>query len=129
MAIAKLDMEAGIVRYVYRFSHLTDEIESAQHPDMPPDKQTGASLRVGSFQEKKDKAGFKREKNWGFVEEEGALLVFYALLPCTVVLHFDTTQPDGVSLRSRTCYDDKAAIIRQQTGKPAACLHQHIVYM
>jgi hypothetical protein len=84
---------------------------------MPPDKHTGASLRVGPFQEKKDEAGFKREKNWGFVEEEGALLVYYALLPCTVELQFDTTQPDGVSLPSRTCYNDKAAIILQQTGK------------
>ncbi len=68
--------------------------------------------------------GFKREKNWGFVEEEGALMVYYALLPCTVVLEYDMGQPDGVILRSRACYDDQAAIIQQQTGKGAAhCIH------
>lgn len=128
MAIAKLDMEAGIVRYVHRFSHLSDEIENAQHPDMP-DKQSGASLRVGSFQGKKDKKGFKREKNWGFVEEEGALMVYYALLPCTVVLEFDMGQPDGVILRSRACYDNQAAIILQQTGQLVLVMPVSAYYM
>jgi len=115
MAIARLDADAGIVRYVYRFSHLSDDIETAQHPDIAIDKQSGASLRVGPFT-KKEKSGFKREKNWGFVEEDGALMIYYALLPCTVVLEFDMGQPDGVLFRSRTCYDEQAAIIKQQTG-------------
>ncbi len=115
MAIAHLDSDAGIVRYVYRFSHLSDEIESAQHPDLANNKQSGASLRVGPFQ-KSEKPGFKREKNWGFVEEHGALMIYYALLPCTVVLEFDMGQPDGVLLRSRICYDEQAAIIQDQTG-------------
>ena len=115
MALARLDINAGIVRYVYRFSHLSDEIESAQHPDLANKKQSGASLRVGPFQ-KSEKLGFKREKNWGFVEEDGALMIYYALLPCTVVLEFDMGQPDGVLLRSRICYDEQAAIIEDQTG-------------
>lgn len=34
MALARLDLDAGIVRYVHRFSHLSDEIESAQHPQL-----------------------------------------------------------------------------------------------
>ena len=54
---------------------------------------------MGAFQPKKDSAAkFKREKNWGFVEEDGALMIYYALL------------------HSRACYDDQAAIIEQQTG-------------
>ena len=77
----------------------------------------GASLRVGAFQPKKAGAvSFKREKNWGFVEEEGTLMIYYALLPCTVVMEFDTQQPDGVVMRSRACYDDQATAIEQQTG-------------
>lgn len=121
MALARLDTDAGVVEYVYRFSQLSDEIESAQHPDLANDKQSGASLRVGPFM-KKEKPGFKREKNWGFVEEDGALMIYYALLPCTVVLEFDMGQPDGVLLRSRTCYDEQAAIIQQQTGAQGSCL-------
>ena len=42
MALAKLDMEAGVVKYVHRFSHLSEEIEAAQHPDTTQDIQTGA---------------------------------------------------------------------------------------
>ncbi len=80
---------------------------------------SGASLRVGAFQPKKESAAkFKREKNWGFVEEEGALMIYYALLPCTVVLEFDLGQPDGVVMRSRACYADQATVIEQQTGQP-----------
>ena len=91
----------------------------------------GASLRVGAFQPKKAGAvKFKREKNWGFVEEEGALMIYYALLPCTVVMEFDTQQPDGVLMRSRACYDDQAAAIEQQTGvQQASCgRHCHTVH-
>ena len=75
-------------------------------------------LRAGTFLPKaKDKGpGFKREKNWGFVEEGGDLMIYYALLPCTVVLQFDMGQPDGVVMRARTCYDAQAAAIQEQTG-------------
>ena len=41
MSLAKLDMEAGIVRFVHRFSHLPEEVEAAQHPDTAQDFQTG----------------------------------------------------------------------------------------
>ena len=81
---------------------------------------SSAAQRVGSFRSggKDEAQGFKREKNWGFVDEEGALVIYYALLPCTVVLEFDMGQPDGAVLRSRACYDDQAAVIQQQTGTP-----------
>ena len=86
-------------------------------------------LRVGPFKSRsKDEAqGFKREKNWGFVDEEGALMIYYALLPCTVVLEFDMGQPDGVMLRSRACYDDQAADIQQQTGTPPSFALRRLV--
>ena len=43
MALAKLDLDAGVVKYVYRFSHLPEEVEAAQHPDNAQDIQTGGS--------------------------------------------------------------------------------------
>ena len=45
-------------------------------------------------------------------------MIYYALLPCTVVLEFDMGQPDGVLLRSRACYAEQAPAIKQQTGQP-----------
>ena len=44
-------------------------------------------------------------------------MIYYALLPCTVVLEFDMGQPDGVVLRSRACYAEQATVIEQQTGQ------------
>ena len=44
-------------------------------------------------------------------------MIYYALLPCTVVLEFDMGQPDGVMMRSRSCYAEQAAVIEQQTGQ------------
>lgn len=46
MAIARLDLDAGIVRYVHRFSHLSDEIESAQHPQLPQVLATTPACRL-----------------------------------------------------------------------------------
>ena len=43
MALARLDMDAGVVNYEYRFSHLPEEVEAAQHPDTAQDIQTGAA--------------------------------------------------------------------------------------
>ena len=81
---------------------------------------------MGAFQPKKAGAvNFKREKNWGFVEEQGALMIYYALLPCTVVMEFDTQQPDGVLMRSRACYVDQAAAIEQQTGGQQSSWGRH----
>ena len=45
-------------------------------------------------------------------------MIYYALLPCTVVLEFDMGQPDGVVMRSRSCYAEQAPVIEQQTGQP-----------
>lgn len=42
MALAKLDLDSGVVKYVHRFSHLPEEIEAAQHPDTAQDIQTGS---------------------------------------------------------------------------------------
>ena len=44
-----------------------------------------------------------------------------------VVLEFDMVQPDGVQLRSRTCYDEQAAIIQQQTGAQT-CRHKSRIH-
>ena len=76
-------------------------------------------LNVRPFMGKTKKTAprFKREKNWGFVEEDGALMIYYALLPCTVVLEFDAEKPDGVAMRGRTCYDAEASAIEQHTGR------------
>lgn len=46
----------------------------------------------------------RREKNWGFWEEDGKLLILYAVLPCTVVLEFDASRPSELQIRSRSCY-------------------------
>ena len=43
MALARLDMDAGVVKYEYRFSHLPEEVEAAQHPDNAQDIQTSAA--------------------------------------------------------------------------------------
>ena len=58
----------------------------------------------------------RREKNWGFFEEDGALLVSYALLPCTVILEFLPAEPDNLKLRSKHCYNAEAAAILQTSG-------------
>ena len=43
MALARLDTDAGVVKFEYRFSHLPEEVEAAQHPDTAQDIQTGAA--------------------------------------------------------------------------------------
>ena len=58
----------------------------------------------------------RREKNWGFFEEDGALLITYALLPCTIILEFVPSEPDSLRLRSRHCYTPEAAAILQTSG-------------
>ena len=58
----------------------------------------------------------RREKNWGFMEEDGVLLITYALLPCTVVLEFTPAQPENVKIRSRHCYVAEAPAILQNAG-------------
>ena len=53
-------------------------------------------------------AGLSREKNWAFFEHEGALLVIWKTLPCTVV--FAVQQPDvnpayALTAVKAVCYD------------------------
>ncbi len=110
MALAVLDEEAGLVRYVHRFSHLSGAIEAAAHADgvAPAAKAESASVERG--------VDFKREKNWGFVAEGERLLIFYALLPCTVVLEFDAGAADGVRLAHRACFAHGAAATLEHTG-------------
>ena len=61
-------------------------------------------------------ASFKREKNWGFIAEGDALLVYYSLLPCTVVLQFDPAEEGGLIIRSRACHERQAAGVARATG-------------
>ena len=58
----------------------------------------------------------RREKNWGFMEEDGTLLITYALLPCTVVLEFNPAQPEDLKICSRHCYVADAPAIMQYAG-------------
>ena len=117
MALAVLDEEAGLVRFVRRFSHLPADVEGAQYPSgaTPAAKAESASAEAG--------VEFKREKNWGFVAEGERLLIFYALLPCTVVLEYDAGAPDGVRLADRACFASSAPATLQETGcgSPACC--------
>ena len=110
MAIAVLDEDAHLVRFVHRFSHLSAAVEAAAHVDglRPAAKAESASAEQGD--------NFKREKNWGFVAEGDRLLIYYALLPCTVVLEFDPAAPDGVSLAHRDCFAGSAAATLENTG-------------
>ncbi|KAK9830983.1 hypothetical protein WJX81_005385 [Elliptochloris bilobata] len=110
MAIAVLDEDARLVRFVHRFSHLPAAIEAAQYPSgmAPAAKAESASAERG--------VDFKREKNWGFVAEGDRLLIFYALLPCTVVLEFDAAALDGVRLADRACFAGSAAATLERTG-------------
>ncbi len=64
----------------------------------------------------------RREKNWGFWEEDGKLLILYGILPCTVVLEFDPLRPSEPSIRSRTCYVLDTVPILQASGKTHAIL-------
>ena len=45
-------------------------------------------------------------------------MVYYALLPCTVVMRFDPSVPNGMTPHSRHCYEQQSANILQHTGAP-----------
>ena len=57
-----------------------------------------------------------REAAWGFVAEKEALVIYPAILPCTVALEFDPDVPEGALLRARHCYEDLAPRIEDATG-------------
>ena len=52
------------------------------------------------------------------MEEGSDLLIYYSLLPCTVVLEYSGTSPDSPRLRSRVCYKEQAAELEKATGAP-----------
>ncbi|KAK9818993.1 hypothetical protein WJX81_003370 [Elliptochloris bilobata] len=108
MSISLLDVEQGVVRFLYRFHQLSEEIVKSQ-------RSAALERRRGIFK-RRGTGSFKREKNWGFVAEGDALLVYYSLLPCTVVLQFDTAAEGGVVMRLRACYEQQAASIARATG-------------
>jgi len=51
------------------------------------------------------------------MEEDGVILITYALLPCTVVLELDLANPEALRIRSRHCYMPQAPSILQATGR------------
>ena len=60
-----------------------------------------------------------QEAAWGFVAEKDALVMYPALLPCTLSLEFDPEAPEGALLRARHCYEDQAPRIEDATGAGA----------
>lgn len=67
-------------------------------------------------------------RNWGLVEDRSELLVFHALLPCTVVLAFDldggNASAPGASahVATRACFAGAAHGTAKATGaRRAAC--------
>jgi hypothetical protein len=63
-----------------------------------------------------------REAAWGFVAEKDALVMYPALLPCTLSLEFDPEAPEGALLRARHCYEDQAPRIEDATGAGCCAL-------
>lgn len=60
------------------------------------------------------------EKNWGFLEHQGELKIFYSTLPCTAVYKFDTAAPTAAVLVTEVCYSNIKRV------RPAARLQQHL---
>ncbi len=116
MAISALDEEAGLVRLLHVLSPLPPAVAAARltgrHAPVP--KAESLSSVAGST--------FAREKNWGLLEDGGELLLFYTLLPCTVVLSYDLTLGNATALaataraESRACFGGAAAAIARHTG-------------
>ncbi len=120
MAISALDEAAGRVRLAHVLSPLPAAAEAAQRPDGRAAAAAAESLSAVAG------SSFTREKNWGLAEDGGALLVFHALLPCTVTLAFELGSGDGnasavnaggaAQVASRACYTDAAEATLAATG-------------
>ena len=116
MAVSALDEEAGLVRLLHVLSPLPPAVAAARlagrHAPVP--KAESLSSVAGST--------FAREKNWGLVEDGGELLLFYTLLPCTVVLAHDLSLGNATAVaatartESRACFGGAAAAIARHTG-------------
>lgn len=91
----------------------TDSCQPTRSEEIERSQRSAALERRGIFRRH---AGFKREKNWGFIAEGDALLVYYSLLPCTVVLQFDPAEEGGLAMRSRACHERQAASVVRATG-------------
>jgi len=120
MAISALDEGAGRVRLAHVLSPLPAAAEAAQRADGRAAAAAAESLSAVAG------SSFTREKNWGLAEDGGALLVFHALLPCTVTLAFELGGGDGnasaadaggaARVASRACYTDAAEATLAATG-------------
>ncbi|BDA41016.1 hypothetical protein COCOBI_01-6710 [Coccomyxa sp. Obi] len=117
MAISKVDLQNGVMRLVHRFSTLSSCTENSLMPNQGV-KQPGVLtlLDILSMGQARKKEEFRREKNWGFWEDNGKLYILYGILPCTVVLEFNPDQPSQPSVRSRTCYVPEMLSILQASG-------------
>lgn len=116
MAISSVDEAGGAVRLEHLLSPLPPAVAEAQYTR--GQRRTEAERRAAAA----DPASV-REKNWGFAADAERLLVFHALLPCTVVLAFDLRAgalQAGASARveSRACFSGAAAATALATGGP-----------
>lgn len=55
-------------------------------------------------------ACIRSEKNWAFLEHGNKLIVFYSLLPCTVMYVFNPKAPKGAVYHSGYCYENHAEV-------------------
>lgn len=114
MSISRADIAGNMVHFLHRFDNLSTLIEESSRGFVVEKARSGLFSRAAL--EPAEPSKFKREKNWGFVEEGGRLLIFYSLLPCLVVLDFDPSLPDGARLHSRFCYEAQASSVMHATG-------------
>eukprot|EP00884_Botryococcus_braunii_P008167 jgi/Botrbrau1/17351/Bobra.0015s0095.1 len=113
MSISRADLATNTVHFIHRFTNLSSLIEESPR-GFVVEKARGALISRSMMEPHVPK--FKREKNWGFVDDGGRLLIFYSLLPCLVVLEFEPSLPDGARLHSRYCYEAQASSIAHATG-------------
>ncbi len=117
MAISSIDEAGGAVRLEHILSPLPAAVAEAQYAR--GQQRTEAERRAAAA----DPASV-REKNWGFAADRERLLVFHALLPCTVVLAFDLGRAGalhagaGARVESRACFSGAAAATALATGDP-----------
>lgn len=65
-----------------------------------------------------------REKNWGFLEDSnGGLLVFYSVLPCTVILYYESPRSKVPVLKSGKCYSDVEDLYAESRLQSDEILH------
>ncbi|KAK9834907.1 hypothetical protein WJX81_007705 [Elliptochloris bilobata] len=116
MAISAPYERTGRVRLAHVLSPLPPAVAAAART-----RHQAANARAESLSAVRGST-WAREKNWGLVEDRGALLVFHVLLPCTVVLALGDLAGNstavGASARvaSRACFVGGAAAAAEATG-------------